>query len=303
MNAPEIPPFAPGARYENRRGLYEVISIDGDSMRIRWDTREEANTSLALQRKILANMDREFTEATEQKRGRVPRAFGEFFRGLDAQDFANDVTGTHWRSREQLGGAVTRLLEVEEPFNSWSIYGRPEVHWASIARYPVHHPSLQTKFFVQINPEQILFGLYVERSEKSTDNQDDWIRFLGWCDNSQNVRWLHEALRQSGSVLTNPYEGAPDLSFNGTIEPVSDGFSWTRAGERTVFAVDKLPTVLRSLPSDLSLNTILGRTLGRDAAVAEGAAIALTIAELFNALLPVYQNTSPTTGATDREST
>ena len=91
----------------------------------------------------------------------MPRSFGEFFRGFEPRDFATDVTGTHWRSREQLGGAVTRLLHVDEPYNSWSIYGRPEVHWASVARYPVKAPWLPTKFFAQVNSDQILFGLYV----------------------------------------------------------------------------------------------------------------------------------------------
>ena len=138
-----------------------MLSVDGDAMRIRWDTGEEASTSVALQAKILANMNRELNDAAARKRGAVPNAFGEFFRGLQLADFADDVTGTHWRSREQLGGAVTKLLDVREPYNSWSIYGRPEIHWASVSRYRLHHPSLQAKFFAKANTVEILVGLYI----------------------------------------------------------------------------------------------------------------------------------------------
>jgi hypothetical protein len=283
-------PFRTGERYENRRGLFEVVSINGDSVQIRWDTGEVVNTSVDLQAKILRNMEKELTDAAAQKRKRTPKSFGEFFRGLRTEDFSEDVTGTLWRSREQLGGAVTRLLEVKELFNSWSIYGRPEVHWASVSRYGLNHPSLQSKFFARINQEHILFGLYVERSDKRTDYQDDWIKFVSWCENRENLRWLHAAMLCTKAVLVNPYEGWPDLSFNGTIEPTGEGFSWNRGGEITNVARDDLPEVLKSLPADLWLNAVLGRVLSKDAAVAEGERIASAIAEWLNTLLPIYQD-------------
>jgi hypothetical protein len=251
-----------------------------------------------LQAKILRNMEKELTDAAAQKRKRTPKSFGEFFRGLRAEDFADDVTGTHWRSREQLGGGVTRLLEANELFNSWSIYGRPEVHWASVSRYGVKHPSLQAKFFARIDQHHILWGLYVERSDKRTDDQDEWIKFVSWCENAQNLRWLHSAMLRSKAVLTNPYEGWPDLSFNGTIEPTPEGFSWNREGRNTVVARDSLPEVLKSLPADLWLNIVLGCELPRESAIAEGERIASTIAEWFNVLLPIYQN-QPAAGMPD----
>lgn len=290
-------PFRAGERYENRRGLFEVVSINGDSLQIRWDTGEVVNTSVDLQAKILRNMEKELTNAAAQKRKRTPKSFGEFFRGLRREDFSDDVTGTHWRSREQLGGAVTRLLESKEIFNSWSIYGRPEVHWASVSRYGLNHPSLQAKFFARINQEQILFGLYIERSDKRTDYQDDWIKFLSWCESPENLHWLHAAMLNSKAVLTNPYEGWPDLSFNGTMEATEQGFSWNQGGANTNVARDALPEVLKSLPADSWLNIVLGCLLARGPAIAEGERIASTIAEWFNTLLPVYQGECPVEGA------
>ena len=260
-------------------------------MRIRWDTGEEANASVARQAKILANMDRELTEAAAKKRGAVPRAFGEFFRGLQPGDFADDVTGTHWRSREQLGGAVTKLLDVKEPYNSWSIYGRPEIHWASVARYRQNHASLQTKFFARANAAEILIGLYVERSDKASDNQDDWLKFAAWIAQPKHAAWLHETLRSSGSVITNPYRDWSDLSFYGTMTPTEAGYSWSRPGARDVgVPLDQLGRVLSELSTEHWLNLVLGRSIAKDSAVAEGERIAATIADLFNTLLPVYEN-------------
>jgi hypothetical protein len=289
-----VDPFQPGERYENRRGLFEVISVDENSMRIRWDTGEEIDTSVAFQAKILANMDREFAEASVQKRGKTPKSFGEYFRGLHAEDFAEDVTGTHWRAREQLGGAVTKLLDVREPYNSWSIYGRPEVHWASVSRYRLHHSSVQAKFLARVNAEEMLFGLYLERSNQTSDNQDDWVKFVAWVSKAQNATWLHETLLRSGSVITNPYNNWPDLAFYGTISPTSAGYSWNRpAKPESAFRPDQLGQTLGELSAEHWLNVVLGRTISKEVAVSEGARIAATIADLFNTLLPVYENTTP----------
>ncbi|MEY2484201.1 MAG: hypothetical protein QOK24_2729 [Verrucomicrobiota bacterium] len=294
MDETESKPFRTGERYENRRGLFEVISIDGDSMRLRWDTGAEVATSVALQAKILANMDRELAEASAEKRGKVPRSFGEFFRGLQPADFADDVTGTHWRSREQLGGAVTKLLEVGEPFNSWSIYGRSEIHWASVSRYGLTHPSLQTKFFARANPLEILVGVYLERSDKPTDNQDDWLRFVAWLAQPLHASWLHATLRHSGSVITNPYTDWSNLSFYGSMTPTEGGYSWARPGQADVdFPPDQLIHVLGNLSKEHWLNLVLGRAISKAAALAQAERIAGTIADLFNGLLPVYQSRAP----------
>jgi hypothetical protein len=284
-------PFRVGERYENRLGLFEVVSIDGDAMRIRWDTGEEANASVARQAKILANMERELTEAAAKRRGAVPKGFGEFFRGVQPGDFADDVTDTHWRSLEQLGGAVTKLLDVREPYNSWSIYGRPEIHWASVARYRLHHPSLQTKFFAKANTAEILIGLYIERSDKPSDNQDDWLKFVAWISQPKHAAWLHETLRSSGSVITNPYTDWSDLSFYGTMTPTEFGYSWSRPGTSDVeVPLDQLGNVLSELSTEHWLNLVVGRAIAKDVAVTEGERIAAAIAELFNTLLPVYEN-------------
>jgi hypothetical protein len=51
--------FQVGQKYENMKGVYEVLSTDGNSMRIRWESGEEIATTMSLQRQIIIRMRRE----------------------------------------------------------------------------------------------------------------------------------------------------------------------------------------------------------------------------------------------------
>ena len=51
--------FEIGKKYENMKGSYEVLAVDGDVMRIQWEDGEEIATSVIMQRRILERMERE----------------------------------------------------------------------------------------------------------------------------------------------------------------------------------------------------------------------------------------------------
>ncbi len=51
--------FAVGEKYENMKGVFEVLSIRGNTMRIRWESGEEINTTVSLQNQIVMRMRRE----------------------------------------------------------------------------------------------------------------------------------------------------------------------------------------------------------------------------------------------------
>ncbi len=291
----EAHPFQVGGKYENRKGPFEVLSIAGDAMRVRWDSGEEADTEISFQTKILRNMERELAAPTSGKARRSsPVWFGENFTGLRVEDFSNDVTGTHWRSREQLGGAVTRLLLSTEPFNSWSIYKRPEVHWASIARYQTEHSRLLAKFFARLRTDDVFYGLYIERSDDPTKNRDDWMKFCRWMEQPGYCRWLHETLRVTNAVLTQPYEAPKDRAFDGSVSATDEHFVHESGTKTRTIAIDDFPAFIAALPEDKWLNFVIAKQIPRDAAIAEGAHIASVLANFFNVLLPVYENRAPT---------
>jgi hypothetical protein len=54
--------FEVGNRYKNMKGPYEVLAVEGDVMRIKWEDGEEITTSMAMQRRILERLEREQDE-------------------------------------------------------------------------------------------------------------------------------------------------------------------------------------------------------------------------------------------------
>ncbi len=51
--------FEVGQQYENTKGAFEVLTIEGNDMRIRWATGEEVATTVKMQRRINERMQRE----------------------------------------------------------------------------------------------------------------------------------------------------------------------------------------------------------------------------------------------------
>ena len=64
---PNIVEFVIGQQYENRKGAYEVLEIQGDAMRIRWDNGEEVDTTATVQSHIINGMQRELEQLTQNK--------------------------------------------------------------------------------------------------------------------------------------------------------------------------------------------------------------------------------------------
>ena len=52
--------FEIGQKYKNRKGAYEVIAIEGNSMTIRWKSGEEIVTTTTMQQRIIETMQIEY---------------------------------------------------------------------------------------------------------------------------------------------------------------------------------------------------------------------------------------------------
>ena len=59
--------FSIGQQYENRKGAYEVLKIEGDCMRIRWENGEEVDTTLTMQSHIMRRMQYESEQIAQKK--------------------------------------------------------------------------------------------------------------------------------------------------------------------------------------------------------------------------------------------
>jgi hypothetical protein len=69
--------FEVGNRYENMKGTYEVLAIEGNVMRIQWEDGEEITTSVFMQRRILKRLNQEQEKremmASKQQKMAKPR--------------------------------------------------------------------------------------------------------------------------------------------------------------------------------------------------------------------------------------
>ena len=68
--------FEVGGKYENMKGVYEVIAIRRDSMDIRWENGEEITTPIELQQRIIERMrhEKEMEEAKALKKAKKSKA-------------------------------------------------------------------------------------------------------------------------------------------------------------------------------------------------------------------------------------
>lgn len=285
--------FQVGSNYENEKGPFQVLAIQGEWMLIEWDGGEQLKTKVAFQEKIQQRMEKEALQQQSGGNRKAPIWMGRSFTGLLPTDFQEDVTGTHWRSREQLGGAVAKLIDAREPMNSWSIYRRPEIHWAAISRYRTQEAWLEAKFFIRLDREAATYGYYIERSNEPDDSKADWQAFLNWLGAGHNTTWLHQVVQDQGMKIRDPYGGS-EQAFSRTIDPVPGGWQVTYPDKNTeLLDLTALADYLDKVPDKHWLNLLIGHRIAAAEILPEGAGVDSTIADCFNTLLPIYENRTP----------
>ena len=280
--------FRIGGRYENHKGHFEVVAMGERVMRIRWDSGEETECEIALQERFVRNREKEMSHAAHvpSRSGKLTKSSGLGFAGLGASDFTGEVAGTSWRSREQLGGAVTRLLKTPALLTSWGVRRRPEIHWATVDRYDVEKPWTVTKFFLRVDQSGIHFGLYWERSYNLEDRRDEWMKWLQWLEVPASSLGLHRQLLQTNSRLL-PYLDGSIGSYSGGFVPTETGYD-SIGSPRKRINTQGLSSFLSSLPKDGNISIIGGRKMDCDSAISLGTGLAAELAGLFNALMPAY---------------
>ena len=279
--------FTVGEHYENLKGVYKVISIEGDAMRICWESNEEVDTTVTQQERIIQNMDRERQELEQNSRraSKAPSSYGQAFNGLIDTDFSEDVTGTTWRSRGSLGGAVTvHLSGFNLTMDSWSIYRMPTVLWAAREhRKRANTESrLQAKFILELNDDGLVYGFYIERPTKG-ESSDDWNGFERWLPVGDNEAELRKICADNDLVA---FDRKRTSGIPGTVAAAAEDWLQTADGAETRHA--SLLDLSATVADTVWLDLIIGKHMSKEDAVAAGQPIAATIAGVFSALAAVY---------------
>jgi hypothetical protein len=279
--------FEVGGKYENMKGVFEVIAIHRGSMDIRWESGEEITTPIELQQRIIERMkhEKEMEEAKAKQQAKKAKAAsskaGKQFSGLEESDFGSTVSKTSWRGRGQLGGAVAQRFRTKQfKFNSWAVLRKPEVNWLDVKRQKQKDLPLQAKFFARVGQDRLCYGVHIPTPDPDAGGKSDWQALLTWLGKDENDAWLKNQCASHGTYLV-------DLSgqgFGGRLENRED--QWFHAGPDKPVA--SLSAFLSAAGKSGSLDLRIEKEVEKTAAVEKKQTIAADMAAFFDTLMPLY---------------
>jgi hypothetical protein len=283
--------FEVGEKYENMKGIFEVLAIRRDSMDIRWEDGEEITTPIDLQQRIIERMRFEKELEVTLKAQKIKKAKasaskgGRHFEGLEETDFSNSVSKTTWRGRGQLGGAVAlRLKNKLFKFNSWAVLRKPEVSWLDISRQKQADLKLQAKFYARVEDAKLFFGVHIPAPDPSATEKSDWHALMAWLEKPENDSWLNKQCNSHDLYLCN----LSKQGFTGTVD-AKDG-TWVKSGpeEEMETTVSSLSAFLVAAANSGAVDLRIEKQLSKDDAIEKKQNIASDMATLFENLMPVY---------------
>jgi hypothetical protein len=281
--------FEVDGQYENEKGPFTVLSMNRDEMVIRWESGEEITTSLELQTRIAERrqwekMKREAEALAATKSGKSGSGKNRAeFAGFAFTDFKASAARTTWRSRNQLGEAVTKKIDTSRlNLNSWAFGHKPEMHVQDVKHHGRAQPDYQARFFVRVDPQALHYGFRVARPADDDTGKTDWDACCDWLAQPENEHIVHTIAVEDNLTVRNITGSSSEqlvASDNGW-KPEKGGKA---SSEQALSAY--LSGVSESGPVDLELAT----TIDKSEAVAGGVEIADTIARLFTRLMPLYK--------------
>jgi hypothetical protein len=286
--------FEVGSRYENEKGVYEVLSIDKteDMMVIQWESGKEIPTQISLQRRILERRQilKDLAETKKKvggsKRPKNRSRSGAEFDGFKESDFSEKVKDTTWRTKKALGGAVTALLDTDAlQFDSWAVSRMPRIDWQDIGHHALEDQGLQAKLFARLDESNLSYGFYIERPNEKSEVKEDWSAFLEWLKIAENESWLREAIEKNQLCVYDQYGG--DRPFAGKISAVNG--SWHLVDGNKEEDIPSLAGFFEQLPRTHSLDLQIAKIVGKEDVLSQGGKVAEDIAGIFGILMPLYR--------------
>jgi hypothetical protein len=279
--------FVVDEKYENEKGVFTVLSIHRNEMVIRWESGEEMRTAIELQRNIQSRREWEKVElekeTTAAKNKHKAGAKKTVFEGLKESDFKNTASGTKWRGRNQLGGAVTnKLKESKFTMNSWAFANKPEMHWLDAAHNKRQSGDNRAKFFVRLDPSGLHIGFSIGKPMEEDAATKNWDNFMRWLKLEENTAVVHSVALANDLTIAEKNE-----SGDNSIQPVKEGWQ-TGDGEKK-HAVGDLAGLMGKIAGGESGMLEIAKRMDKKDAVACGENIAAQIAKLFSTLMPLYE--------------
>jgi hypothetical protein len=303
-------PFEVGKTYRNRTGEYVVLAIDGERMRIRYVNAGTLDTSASVQARIWENIQFEEQAAREDERARLAqearmevrrrtarsrqtRTRTEFT-GFQEGDFEPKKRGIAWSSREELGKILARELteRTKGGFGWWILPRQSEVHVAQKEHYRQDAAETNSALFVAASEESVAYGFRVGKPDGKAKAQWPWSAFVAALSDDDDVRKALRAAMKDHDLSLDVY--AMEVSFGqvGTIVIQDKEFLWQRetADQHVTQRMDweEVVDYLQTVAVDKRCDLYVRKCLPADEAREAGADLSSEIAEVFEALLPLY---------------
>lgn len=281
--------FVVDEQYENEKGIFTVLSIHKNEMVIRWESGEEISTDIELQRNIQARRQWERLQKEKEKRAvKSGRRSGsakaaESFKGLKKSDFKNSASGTQWRGRNQLGGAVTHnLTEGKFNINSWAFANKPEIHWLDTQHQKRKSGDCRAKFFVRLDTDSMFFGFSVGRPADDKETSKNWDTFCKWLGLQENEATVHQLALSDSLAVWNANDPQSRV-----LKPEKAGWQVESGGKKK--KVRDISAFIEDLSSEGPVNLEIAKVIDKQEAVSSGKDIAKEVARLMDQLIPLYR--------------
>jgi len=278
--------FTVDEQYENEKGVFRVIAIDGEEMVIRWQNGEEIRTEIDLQLRIADRRHREKEEREfAGKPPPKPTSTGKkiAFSGFAPTDFKKSPYGTTWRSRSQLGAAVAqKISSTGFKFNSWAFGNKPEMHVQDIEHHGHSETEYQARFFVRVDPRALYYGFRVARPNSKGGTSTDWNAFSEWLTQQENENMLHAMAVKDNLIFCN-------FTSPSSCPLVALDEGWCADENGRQPRKETLAVYINDAPETRPFDLQLFGMIDKNDVVAIGRDIVGNVAQLFTRLLPLYQ--------------
>jgi len=149
-----------------------------------------------------------------------------------------------------------------------------------------HHGSAaadhQARFFVRVDQQALYYGFHVARPKIEGEGPSDWNAFTGWLSQGENEQILRTIAVKDNLTLCNLRNPS-----SGTLLASDDGWRTDENGGKP--DIETLKAFLNDTSETGPFELQLAATMGKSDCVAAGLDIAVSIAQLFTRLLPLYE--------------
>ena len=276
---------------ENMNGAYTVLSISSTKMHIRYENGSQATVDIVIQARIWERIQDElaFAQQEYERRTKVNRPKVSFS-GLTESDFKDNVTGTNWRSREGLAGLVSKQLSdlSGKEYTSVAIYRRPQffVYPPQVPMFNQEEGVKLPKFVVQLNLEAVLYGFYIEKSDKYMESDWYWPRFLELLSETQRQDNIERTMSEWKLNWILRFEERIDGTDNYTLSTDTIISSFDEGTQFPKFS--DFVAHLHGLSDQQWCNLFIAKTMGKQEGIVLQEKISRPISQTLNALVPLY---------------